>query len=98
MGRSSHAAACLGYGGNNPQLLVTGGYGTKVLGDAWILDLQKGRWRRVRIHSCEVAIEDLYGHFLHGDVACIGGKTLIRLLCHIAAWHDNSTALLHCIT
>ena len=51
VGRSSHAAVCLGYGGDYPQLLVTGGIGSggKVLKDAWILDMQSGKWRRVRI-------------------------------------------------
>ena len=49
MGRSGHAAVCLDYE-NHPQLLVTGGWrgGNKVLGDAWILNVQSGRWREVR--------------------------------------------------
>ena len=49
VGRSGHAAVCLGYG-DHPQLLVTGGRGVanKVLGDAWMLDVQSGRWREVR--------------------------------------------------
>ena len=49
VGRSRHAATCLGYG-DDPQLLVTGGTDkdNKVLGDTWILDLQDGRWREVR--------------------------------------------------
>ena len=51
MGRSSHDAVCLGYGGDHPHLLVTGGLDNDktVLGDAWMLDLQSGRWREVRI-------------------------------------------------
>ena len=52
--RCNHAAVCLGYGGDHPQLLVTGGReaSNKVLKDAWILDMQSGRWREVRIDEC----------------------------------------------
>ena len=52
--RCYHAAVCLGYGGDHPQLLVTGGKGggAKVLKDAWILDMQSGKWREVRIDEC----------------------------------------------
>ena len=48
-GRSSHAAVCLGYGGDHPQLLVTGGMGNSLLSDVWLLDVQSGRWREVRV-------------------------------------------------
>ena len=49
-GRDSHAAVCLGYGGDHPQLLVTGGWdGYSVLSDVWLLDVQSGRWREVRV-------------------------------------------------
>ena len=50
MGRSSHAAVCLDYG-DHPQLLVIGGVGVndKTLSDAWMLDVQSGRWREVRL-------------------------------------------------
>ena len=47
--RSAHAACCLNYGEDQPQLLVTGGVdknGT-TLQDAWILNVKSGRWRRV---------------------------------------------------
>ena len=42
---------CLGYGGDHPQLLITGGivFGDKVLSDSWMLDLQSGRWREVSV-------------------------------------------------
>ena len=52
MERSSHAAVCLGYGGDHPHLLVTGGVDKNdtVLSDAWILDLQSLRWREVRVN------------------------------------------------
>ena len=49
--RSSHAAVCLGYGGDHPQLLVTGGDNGRrsFLSDVWLLDVQSGRWRKVRV-------------------------------------------------
>ena len=49
--RYDHAAVCLGYGGDHPQLLVTGGEGSDfdVLSDVWLLDVQSGRWREVRV-------------------------------------------------
>ena len=49
MDRSSHAAYCLNYGEEQPQLLVTGGLDKngKTLQDAWILDINSGRWREV---------------------------------------------------
>ena len=50
VGRSGHAAVCLDYGGDHPQLLVIGGLDNddKVLSDAWLLDVQSRRWREVR--------------------------------------------------
>ena len=53
VGRSSHAAVCLGYGGDRPQLLITGGLDvdSKVLSNSWILDLQSGRWREVSVNG-----------------------------------------------
>ena len=51
-GRSAHAAVCLGYGESNPQLLVTGGWakvGERIMNDVWMLDVQSGKWREVRI-------------------------------------------------
>ena len=49
-GRYLHAAVCLGYGGDHPQLLVTGGHGSDhTLNDVWLLEVQSGRWREVRV-------------------------------------------------
>ena len=50
-GRSEHAVVCLGYGGDHPQLLVTGGWTGvhSALSDVWLLDVQSGRWREVRV-------------------------------------------------
>ena len=53
VGRYVHAAVCLGYGGDHPQLLVIGGHdGTTPLSDVWLLDLESGRWREVRVDEC----------------------------------------------
>ena len=56
--RSAHAACCLNYGQQHPQVLVTGEMNTqgKVLGDAWVLDVDSGRLRKVRL-NCAV---DMY--------------------------------------
>ncbi len=55
MGRYYHVATCLGHGGDHPQLLVTGGSrdGRVTLSDAWILDVQSGRWREVSVFMGE---------------------------------------------
>ena len=47
--RDSHAACCLNYGEENPQLLVTGGVDNNgnTLQDAWVLDVNSWRWREV---------------------------------------------------
>ena len=49
-GRSSHAACCLNTGQQFPQLLVTGGQDrlSRPLGDVWVLDIERGKWRKVR--------------------------------------------------
>ena len=49
VGRWGHSAVCLDYG-DHPQLLVIGGSGSgkKALSDGWLLDVQSGRWRKVR--------------------------------------------------
>ena len=50
MERMGHAACCLNYGGAHPQLLVSGGQGigNKTLGDMWILDVDRGKWKKVK--------------------------------------------------
>ena len=50
MKRELHAACCLNYGDDNPQLLVTGGLDNdrNTLKDAWILDVLSGKWKKVR--------------------------------------------------
>ena len=53
--RASHAACCLNYGEEHSQLLVTGGKGnyTTTLQDAWILDVNSGRWKEVSGDVCD---------------------------------------------
>ena len=48
--RFHHAACCLNYGQQFPQLLVSGGQDSeyKPLADLWILDIDRGNWRKVR--------------------------------------------------
>ena len=49
MERSGYAACCLNYGEEHLKLLVTGGRdkNDNALQDAWILDVNSGRWREV---------------------------------------------------
>ena len=65
MERSDHAACCLNYGEEHPQLLVTGGTKSSdsSLNDAWILDVISGKWREVSGMfklGC-----DMFGYSLH---------------------------------
>ena len=48
--REDHAACCLNYGDDEPVLLMTGGTDKNyyTLGDAWLLNVNLGRWREVR--------------------------------------------------
>lgn len=47
--RSYHAACCLGFGSENPHLLVTGGVDGegRTLNDAWLLDVINRKWKKV---------------------------------------------------
>ncbi len=49
--RSYHAACCLNYGQDHPQLLVHGGWDIdiKILGDMLILDINTGKWAEVSL-------------------------------------------------
>ncbi len=51
VGRSLHAACCLNYGQDHPQLLVYGGVDNDVntLGDMWIIDVDTGKWAEVSL-------------------------------------------------
>ncbi len=47
--RVYHAAVCLDYNNNNPQLLVAGGHNDKkALSDVWCLDVRGQSWQQVR--------------------------------------------------
>ena len=62
-GREGHAAVCLNYGGEHPQLLVTGGrpgFG-KVFGDCWILDVDLRKWMKV----CVLEVGRLWSNTFH---------------------------------
>ena len=50
MGRSFHAASCLNYGEEHPQLLVSGGRDEdgSTLRDLWVLDVETRTWKEVR--------------------------------------------------
>ena len=54
--RSDHAAVCLNYGQQYPQLLVTGGWirKSKPLADVWILDIVRVSWRKVRLEYTQL--------------------------------------------
>ena len=46
--RAGHAAVCLNYGEDQPQIFIFGGQDDfNVFSDGWILDVQSGRWREV---------------------------------------------------
>ena len=48
--RNSHAAVCLGYGGDHPHLLVMEGWydsDNECLSDVWMLDLHTWKWKEV---------------------------------------------------
>lgn len=55
--RARHAACCLNYGKDYPQILLTGGRDRhdKPLTDAWILDVDRKRWRKVSLIYYQVA-------------------------------------------
>ena len=50
VGRSYHASCCLNYDDNHPKVLMIGGLDetNNVLGDAWIFDINSGKWTEVR--------------------------------------------------
>ncbi len=49
VGRAVHAACCIHYGEDHPQLLVHGGRddNDSILRDMWILDIDTGKWTEV---------------------------------------------------
>ena len=68
--RSSHAATCLNYGDDHPQLLVTGGVDemSKTLNDVWMLDINTGRWREVReVEGCVCVTKPRSGSIMYQE-------------------------------
>lgn len=59
VGRSAHAACCLNYGEDHPQLLVSGGvvfnsHQHDTLSDLWLLDLDSAKWKEVSVWYLEI--------------------------------------------
>ena len=92
--RDGHAAVCLDYGGDHPQLLVIGGKDAvdKVLSDAWLLDVQSGRWREVRVYACRLD-DDVCSAIPLDEMHCVHGCMLFE--CEgMKGW--MSTMLVYC--
>ena len=49
VGRSFHAACCLGFSSKHPHLLIIGGRDSydRILGDAWLFDVTNRKWKEV---------------------------------------------------
>ncbi len=51
--RDGHAAVCIDYNSNNPQLFVIGGYnGKETCSDVWCLNVPAQSWQQVRLYRC----------------------------------------------
>ena len=77
---ADHAAVCLNYGQQYPQLLVTGGLDRqdKPLADVWILDIERGNWRKVRLEYAQLC--KTYPNIFSGYTDRVM-KWLLNLLC-----------------
>lgn len=90
--RRLHAACCLNYDQHDPQLLVTGGQNRRLetLGDAWILHVDSGRWRKVRhICSCTVHRVMVTLHKVSEEVS-VNGLVLLFYFDCMLVWHDKN--------
>ena len=58
MGRVQHAACCLNYGEEHPQLLVSGGWDKdgNTLSDMWVVDVERGTWKEVSVVTTVMAL------------------------------------------
>ena len=67
--RTDHAACCLNYGDDHPQLLVTGGVDkkNKTISDGWVLDVNTGRWREVRDGGCVCVTKPRSGSIMYQE-------------------------------
>ena len=63
--RSQHAACCLNFGSDRPQVLVVGGRDSsnRVLRDAWLFDVHSCHWRQVSASG-----GTLYKHCVYDNV------------------------------
>ena len=59
VGRIFHAACCLNYGEEHPQLLVSGGRDkdNNILRDLWVLDVEARTWKEVRGITCMIWVQ-----------------------------------------
>ena len=57
--RAWHSACCVNYGENHPKVLISGGVDkdSSVLGDMWILDANRGKWKEVRMFNSGAFLE-----------------------------------------
>ena len=57
--REWHAACCLNYGEQFPQILMTGGLDkqNKSLADVWILDIERENWTKVRRYLVNIHVQ-----------------------------------------
>ena len=82
--RSYHAACCLNYGQQFPQLLVSGGLDRqdKPLADLWILDIERGNGRKVRqtFHHFLLCVWIVYEHYVFPCCLCL--SLLFMSQCH----------------
>ena len=81
--RSDHAACCLNYEQDHPQVLVTGGWDKNgnTINDMWILDVQSGRWREVSgdVHRNVWLVQSQ--HYLSLQFYSIWTKSKTHCLC-----------------
>ena len=89
VGRKGHAAVCLDYG-DHSQLFMTGGCdnGINVLSDAWMLDVQSGRWREVSYVVCADIVKRLCANYA-GQNSKSPAKMLLQC-CHLQSQSRDS--------
>ncbi|XP_064393126.1 uncharacterized protein LOC135340711 isoform X2 [Halichondria panicea] len=85
--RSAHAACCLNYGQDHPQLLVYGGRGKSrdTLEDMWMLDVDIGKWTAV------TPPESMTPRHLHSITATSLGPGLTEVLVFGGLSENNET-------
>ena len=93
VGRSVHATVCLGYGGDQPQLLVTGGIDGdfNILSDVWLLDVETRRWREVRVWAVRSVLESGSDHY----TTCMGSSPTGLLALVISHQYTVQVPIVH---